>query len=77
MKCTTTNMDEESMLADISLEEPNTPKPLGKRKGVRLRGSIVFKIVMCGGSNRGQTSFIRRITTGEYERTIPTIGGEF
>ncbi|KAF6031950.1 hypothetical protein EB796_009742 [Bugula neritina] len=61
---------------DASLSEPHIKKPLGKRYGVRLRDSIVYKIIMCGGSNRGQTSFITRYTTGEFERTIPTIGSK-
>lgn len=66
------------MLTDMKpeLTEIHKPKPLGKRHGLRVKNKTVYKIVMCGGSNRGQTSFITRYTTGEYERTIPTIGGE-
>ena len=64
------------MLRDMSLDELQTEKHLGKRHGVRLKGKIVYKIIMCGGSNRGQTSFISRYTTGQFERTIPTIGSK-
>lgn len=65
------------MLSDIGVHEEQKPKPLGKRHGVKMKGSIVYKIIMGGGSNRGQTSFISRFTTGEWTRTIPTIGSEY
>ena len=66
------------MLTDLKPELSDSPvkKHPGKKRGVRLKDKIVFKIIMCGGSNRGQTSFITRLTTGQFERTIPTIGSE-
>lgn len=71
------DMEEQTMLADICLNEGSREKALGKRHGVKLKGRITYKIIMGGGSNRGQTSFIRRYTTGEFAPTTPTIGSEY
>lgn len=64
------------MLADINADVRYSPKPLGKRRGVQLKDKLIYKIVLCGGTYRGQSTFIRRYVTGEYERTNPTIGGK-
>lgn len=68
------------MLSDFrsDLVDKQKVKPYGKRHGVRHKDRIVYKIIMCGGSNRGQTSYITRYTTGQFDRTVinPTIGGE-
>ena len=65
------------MLSDVNSDEPATEKALGKRYGVRYKDKIVYKIIMGGGSNRGATSFITRYTSGKYQSTTPTIGGEY
>jgi len=65
------------MLTEVNSDVVHKPKPLGKRRAVRLKDSLVYKVVMGGGSYRGQSTFIRRYTTGEFMRTNPTIGGKF
>lgn len=59
-----------------SLGDLKQEKHFGKKHGVRLKEKLIYKIIMCGGSNRGQTSFITRYTTGEFEMTTPTIGSK-
>lgn len=65
------------MLTDICLNEGSRKKVVGKRHGVKLKGRVTYKVIMGGGSNRGQSSFIRRYISGEFEPTTPTIGSKW